>query len=96
VGGLTLDELVERTRFSGYTGFRALKVALAEEVDRGRVLIDDGVYRLRPGALEPGVAEALRGLARPDAATLANGHVGGRRPDGGALSSHEQTNLRVA
>jgi hypothetical protein len=89
VVGLTLDELVDRTGCDR----RPLKLALADEVDRGRVLaLEDGRYQLRPGSLPPEVTRALRALARPDVAWLANGSRR-RPPAGGPLSAVERGNL---
>jgi len=69
--GLSLDELAARTgRERG-----DLAKVLADEVDRGRVLVEDGRFRLRPGSLPVEVGRALRALARPDTAVLANGGI---------------------
>jgi len=91
--GLTLAELFERTGCDGRAvDRRALQEVLSDEVDRGRVVVQDGLYRLREDALPDDVAAALRGLGRPDTAALVNGH---RRPQpsGGRLSPNERRNL---
>jgi len=72
VVGLTLDELVARTGCDR----RVLSHVLADEVDHGRVLVDEGGrFRVRAGSLPPQVVRALRALARPDTAVLANGGI---------------------
>jgi hypothetical protein len=87
-GGLTLDELLARTGCNA----RALRMALREETQLGRVLVQDGRFRLRPGALTPDVARALRALTRPDATALARRKV---RLSGGPVSPVEASNLRL-
>jgi hypothetical protein len=86
-GGLTLDELLARTGCAA----RALRMALQDEVSAGRVLVQDGRYRLRPGSLPPDLGRALVGLAAPDTAVLRNGRNGG--PSGGRLTAHERRNV---
>jgi hypothetical protein len=89
MAGLTLDELVDRTSYER----GLLEVALREEAECGRVLVDAGRYALRPGSLPPSVREALRGLARPDVAALELSRP--ERPAGGRLSVTERANPRV-
>jgi hypothetical protein len=84
VVGLTLDELVDRTGCDR----RPLELALADEVDRGRVVVDeDGLFGLRPGSLPLEVARALRMLERP---AVTGAPLGRRpRPAGGKLTAGE-------
>jgi hypothetical protein len=89
--GLTLAELEARIGAETALDRRALKHALADEIDAGRVILADGRYRLRVGALRPEVARALRLLQRPDTAELANGSR--KRPTDGRLNGTEKANL---
>ena len=57
---MTLDELAVRTGCER----PVLTQVLADEVNRGRVLVEDGRFRLRAGSLPPEVVRALRALAR--------------------------------
>jgi hypothetical protein len=88
--GLSLDELVARTGRRRHL----LEVVLREEVARGRVSFENGVFALRSGALPADVMEALRGLEPPDVAVLVNGGRR-RRPSGGRVHASERRNLIV-
>jgi hypothetical protein len=60
--GLTFGELWERLAPLGPPlTARALRYALRDEVERGRMLVDqEGRYSLAPNALPPDVIEALQ------------------------------------
>jgi hypothetical protein len=62
-GGLTLDELLERQDRRGRAWEQGLRLVLADEVERGRVHLDDrGRYRLVSAAFPPGVLEGLAAI----------------------------------
>jgi hypothetical protein len=90
VAGLTPVELASRTGHDR----RVLEIVMREEVARGRVSFEDGVFALRPGALPVDVAQALHGLTPPDVAVPANGGRR-RRPSGGGVSAAERRNLII-
>jgi hypothetical protein len=62
--GLTLADLLDRARLSSDWRYfpDALGFVLRDEVEWGRVVLDDGVYRLVPDAFDQGVLTALRAL----------------------------------
>jgi hypothetical protein len=87
VAGLTIDDLVRRTGHA----HSVLATVLRDEVACGRVVVEDGQFSLRPGALPDDVAQALRGLSPPDTAFV-NGTYR-RRPSGGRVHRSERRNL---
>jgi hypothetical protein len=62
--GLTLADLLDRARLSAdWRVFpEALAVVLRDEIEWGRVTLDDGHYRLVPDAFDGATLAALRAL----------------------------------
>jgi hypothetical protein len=63
--GLTHADLLDRARLSADWRYfpDALGFVLRDEVEWGRVTLDDGVYRLVPDAFDAATVAALRALA---------------------------------
>jgi hypothetical protein len=90
VAGLTIAELVRSTGRPR----DVLEEVLKQEIACGRVVVEDGLFSLRPGALPPAVAEGMRELTRPDVAPARSRDR--RRPEGGRVHASERANLNFA
>lgn len=62
--GLTYDELLSRSAGHGEVN-QALRKVLADELDAGRVTVDNGVYRIHREAWPADMLAAFRNLTLP-------------------------------